>query len=77
MAIPQKIKYAPSVVVVNKRKVIEYLDVNSDDDLELMNVYLNVYKTNYRSIFCYKKAGFVTLETGKTDEDIHMIYNIR
>lgn len=64
-------------MVVNKRKVIAYLDVNSDDDLELMNVYLNVYKTNYRSIFCYKKARFVTLETGKTDEDIHMIYNIR
>lgn len=64
-------------MVVNKGKAIAYLDVNSDDDLELMNVYLNVHKTNYRAICCYEKAGFVTLGTGKTDEDIHMIYNIR
>ena len=30
----KKIKYAPSVLVVNKGKIIAYLDANSDDDLE-------------------------------------------
>lgn len=30
----KKIKYAPSVLVVNKCKIIAYLDANLDDDLE-------------------------------------------
>ena len=28
------IKYAPSIVIVNKGKIVTYLDANSDDDLE-------------------------------------------
>ena len=28
-----KIKYAPSVILVNKGKIVSYLDANSDDDL--------------------------------------------
>lgn len=46
------------------------------NDLKLTNVDLNVYKTNRRAICCYEKVGFIILGTGKTDEDVHMIYNI-
>lgn len=28
-----KIKYAPSIIIINKGKIISYLDPNSDDDL--------------------------------------------
>lgn len=28
-----KVKYAPSIIIVKKGKVISYLDANSDDDL--------------------------------------------
>lgn len=28
-----KVKYAPSIIIVKKGKVIAYLDANSDDDL--------------------------------------------
>ncbi len=28
------IKYAPSIIVVNKQKVVAYLDANADDDLD-------------------------------------------
>ena len=30
----KSIKYAPSVVIVNKGKIVTYLDANSDEDLE-------------------------------------------
>lgn len=44
--------------------------------LKLKNVDLNVYKTNLRAIHCYEKVGFIKDGDGKTDKDIHMIYNI-
>ncbi|MDE5631120.1 MAG: GNAT family N-acetyltransferase [Bacilli bacterium] len=35
---------------------------------------LNVYATNERGIKCYESVGFVKVGSGKTDEDIHMVY---
>lgn len=35
---------------------------------------LNVYKTNPKAIHCYEKVGFIEDGTGKTEDDIHMIY---
>ena len=42
--------------------------------LKLKNIDLNVYKTNLREVQYYEKVGFI--KDGKTDKDIHMIYNI-
>ena len=43
-------------------------------ELKLSGIDLNVYKTNTRAICCYEKVGFKKIGTGKTKEDIHMIY---
>lgn len=45
------------------------------DILNLDGFELNVYKTNPKAIHCYEKVGFVVAGTGKTDEDILMVYN--
>ena len=42
--------------------------------LNLKGFDLNVYKTNERAIHCYEKVGFIQAGTGKTEEDLHMIY---
>ena len=37
----KEVKYAPSVIVVNKNKIVGYLDANKDDDI---NKYQDVYE---------------------------------
>lgn len=44
--------------------------------LKLKNIDLDVYKTNLREVQYYEKVGFIKDGDGKTDKDIHMIYNI-
>lgn len=54
------------------KKIIDYaLNV-----LKLKNIDLNVYKTNLRAIHCYEKVGFIAYGVGRSEEEIHMIYNI-
>ncbi len=42
--------------------------------IHLKDIYLDVFNFNERAIACYEKVGFVKAGTGKTIEDIHMIY---
>lgn len=63
----QKKHYGQEAMNAIIRYGYNYLNIQGFD--------LNVYKTNSHAIHCYEKIGFVPVGIGKTEEDIHMVYN--
>ena len=64
------------IIITAKKqdKHYEQEAINAFNTIHLKDIYLNVFNFNERAIACYEKVGFVKVGTGKTIEDIHMIY---